>query len=102
MPAPSLLSIAGDAVVLYTTKSGSIPEEGSMKEEQRQAWFNNFIESVSKITMNVLSTSEMDANFSARQIVDDAIRVGIDIRFQQHLVEAILLGTVRPSDRYPR
>lgn len=33
-----------------------------------------------------------DADFAARQIVDDCARAGIDLRFQQHVVEW-LVGT---------
>jgi hypothetical protein len=49
---------------------------------------------IAAITSNVLATTDMDSDFSARQIVDDLYRKGIDVRFQQHIIEGVLRATL--------
>lgn len=41
----------------------------------------------------------LDADFLARQIVDDLFRAGIDARFQQHIVEQTIRGWLAGSGR---
>lgn len=37
--------------------------------------------------------TEFDPDFTARQVVDDCFRAGLDIRFKQHLVEQLIASS---------
>ena len=53
------------------------------------------IDTVANVTKSVVGGRKLDrdeADFAARQIVDDCWRAGVDIQFQQHLVEGLLRG----------
>ena len=56
---------------------------------------------IDKITKEILSQSEAYWNndFLARQIVDDAWRASVDIRFKQHLIERYLTSLDILKDR---
>lgn len=45
-----------------------------------------------------LRAAGFDADFAARQIVDDCARAGIDLQFQQHIVEWLVKTAFRILD----
>lgn len=56
---------------------------------------NRVVDTVADVTKEVAGGRKLtrdEADFTARQVVDDCWRAGVDIQFQQHLIEGVLWG----------
>lgn len=56
---------------------------------------NRVVDTVADVTKEVAGGRKLTrdgADFAARQVVDDCWRAGVDIQFQQHLIEGVLWG----------
>lgn len=60
-----------------------------------QGAFNSLLARMKVMQSQLDKEGEWDADFAARQLVDDAYRMGFDIQFKQHVIEEMLRGTER-------
>lgn len=59
------------------------------------ASLDQIVNTVADVTKEVVGDRKLtcdEADFTARQIVDDCWRAGVDVQFQQHIIEGVLWG----------